>query len=177
MVRAAVLGVPRPRDDPVTLAPEADPDAAAAPPGRARRHRALGHSTATYETARGSRRRRAARRTSVQRHGTAAPPQARPRRRSPRGQAADAHLIADLVRMHPAALRLAIRQKHNVGLVTDRVATTGLRITEDEALASPTELAGSTLSMRGAEHHVGLGILSRSAPWRWRPRFRPARSG
>jgi N-acetylglucosamine-6-phosphate deacetylase len=69
-------------------------------------------------------------------------------------------LIADLVHVHPATLRLAIRRKHNVALVTDRIATEGVRITEDGAarLADGT-LAGSTLSMRRAVHNtVALGI-------------------
>jgi N-acetylglucosamine-6-phosphate deacetylase len=69
-------------------------------------------------------------------------------------------LIPDLAHVHPAALRLAIRNKHNIGLVTDRVATTGLRVTEDGAarLADGT-LAGSTLSMaRAVQNTVGLGV-------------------
>jgi N-acetylglucosamine-6-phosphate deacetylase len=69
-------------------------------------------------------------------------------------------LIPDLVHVHPAALRLAIRRKHDVGLVTDRVAVTGLRVREDGAavLADGT-LAGSTLAMDGAVRNtVGLGV-------------------
>jgi N-acetylglucosamine-6-phosphate deacetylase len=69
-------------------------------------------------------------------------------------------LIPDLVHVHPAALRLAIHRKHNVCLVTDRVATEGLRIAEDGAahLVDGT-LAGSTLSMQHAvQNTVGLGV-------------------
>jgi N-acetylglucosamine-6-phosphate deacetylase len=69
-------------------------------------------------------------------------------------------LIADLVHVHPAALRLAIARKRNVALVTDRVATTGLHVTEDGAARlSDGTIAGATLAMNGAVRNVvGLGV-------------------
>ncbi len=141
----------------VTLAPEADPDFAATRLlGEHGVTVALGHSTATYETARAAADAGARLVTHLfngmgplhHREPGLAGAALEDERLTPT-------LIADLVHVHPAALRLAIRQKHNVGLVTDRVATTGLRVTEDGGarLADGT-LAGSTLSMaqRGAEH-------------------------
>ena len=146
----------------VTLAPEADPGFAATrlldEHGVAV---ALGHSIATYETARAAADAGARLVTHLfngmgplhhQEPGLA-------------GAALDDErltptLIADLLHVHPAALRVAIRHKHNVGLVTDRVATTSLRVTEDGGarLADGT-LAGSTLSMgRAVQNTVGLGF-------------------
>ena len=146
----------------VTLAPEADPGFAAT---RLLDEQgvtvALGHSTATYEAARGAAE-AGARLVTHLFNGM------RPLHHREPGLAGAAldderltpTLIPDLVHVHPAALRLAIRDKHNVGLVTDRVATTGLRVTEDGAarLADGT-LAGSTLSMaRAVRNTVGLGV-------------------
>ncbi len=146
----------------VTLAPEADPGFAAT--RLLAEHGvtvALGHSTATYETARAAA--DAGARLVTHLFNGMGP--LHHREPGLAGAALDDErltptLIADLVHVHPAALRLAIRHKHNVGLVTDRVATTGLRVTEDGAarLADGT-LAGSTLSMaRAVQNTVGLGI-------------------
>jgi N-acetylglucosamine-6-phosphate deacetylase len=146
----------------VTLAPEADPGSAAT---RLLREEgvavALGHSTATAEKA------RAAVDAGAQlvTHLFNAMGPLHHREPGLAGAALDDDrltptLIPDLVHVHPAVLRLAIRQKHNVALITDRVATTGLRVTDDSAarLADGT-LAGSTLSMeRAVRNTVGLGV-------------------
>ena len=146
----------------VTLAPEADPGFEAT---RLLHEQgvtvALGHSTATYETARAAA--DAGARLVTHLFNGMGPLD----HREPglAGAALDDErltptLIPDLVHVHPAALRLAIRHKHNVALVTDRVATTGLRVTQDGAarLGDGT-LAGSTLSMaRAVKNTVGLGM-------------------
>jgi N-acetylglucosamine-6-phosphate deacetylase len=68
-------------------------------------------------------------------------------------------LIADLVHVHPAMLRLAIERKPNIALVTDRVAVPGMRVTDDAARLPDGTLAGSTLSMdRAVRNAVGLGV-------------------
>jgi N-acetylglucosamine-6-phosphate deacetylase len=146
----------------VTLAPEADPGFAAT---RLLDERgvtvALGHSTATYETARAAA--EAGARLVTHLFNGMGPLH----HRAPGlvGAALDDErltptLIPDLVHVHPAALRLAIGHKHNVGLVTDRVATTGVRVTDDGgARLDDGTLAGSTLSMaRAVQNTVGLGI-------------------
>jgi N-acetylglucosamine-6-phosphate deacetylase len=146
----------------VTLAPEADPGFAAT--RLLDEHGvtvALGHSTATYETARAA----ADAGARLVTHLFNAMGALHHREPGLAGAALDDErltptLIADLVHVHPAALRLAVRHKHNVGLVTDRVATTGLRVTQDGAarLADGT-LAGSTLSMaRAVQNTVALGV-------------------
>ncbi len=75
-------------------------------------------------------------------------------------------LIADLVHVHPAALRIATRSKRNVALVTDAVAVaaltaSGLGIEYDGAaprLADGT-LAGTALTMDAAVRNmVGIGV-------------------
>ena len=146
----------------VTLAPEADPGFAAT---RLLDEQgvtvALGHSTATYETARAAA--DAGARLVTHLFNGMGP--LHHREPGLAGAALDDErltptLIPDLVHVHPAALRLAIRNKHMVALVTDRVATTGLTVTEDGAarLADGT-LAGSTLSMaRAVQNTVALGI-------------------
>ena len=147
----------------MTLAPEADPGFAAT---RLLDEQgvtvALGHSTATYETARAAA--DAGARLVTHLFNGMGP--LHHREPGLAGAALDDErltptLIPDLVHVHPAALRLAVRNKHRVALVTDRVATTGLRVTEDGAarLADGT-LAGTTLSMaRAVQNTVGLGIL------------------
>jgi N-acetylglucosamine-6-phosphate deacetylase len=146
----------------VTLAPEADPGFAAT---RLLTENgvtvALGHSTATYDAARAAA--DAGARLVTHLFNGMGP--VHHREPGLAGAALDDELltptlIADLVHVHPAALRLAIHRKHNVCLVTDRVATEGLRIDEDGAahLADGT-LAGSTLSMQHAvQNTVGLGF-------------------
>jgi len=146
----------------VTLAPEADPGFEAT---RLLHEQgvtvALGHSTATYETARAAA--DAGARLVTHLFNGMGP--LHHREPGLAGAALDDErltptLIPDLVHVHPAALRLAIRHKQNVGLVTDRVATTGLRVTEDGAARlDDGTLAGSTLSMaRAVQNTVGLGV-------------------
>jgi N-acetylglucosamine-6-phosphate deacetylase len=146
----------------VTLAPEADPGLAAT---RLLRDEgvtvALGHSTATFEEARAA----AAAGATLVTHLFNGMGPLHHREPGLAGAALDDDrltptLIPDLVHVHPAVLRLAIRHKHNAALVTDRVATAGLRVTDDAAarLVDGT-LAGSTLSMdRAARNIVGLGV-------------------
>ena len=146
----------------VTLAPEADPGFAAT--RLLDEHGvtiALGHSTATYEMARAA----ADAGARIVTHLFNGMGLLHHREPGLAGAALDDErltptLIADLVHVHTAALRVAIRHKHNVGLVTDRVATTGLRVAEDGGarLADGT-LAGSTLSMvRAVQNTVGLAV-------------------
>ena len=145
----------------VTLAPEADPGLAAtrllAENGVTV---ALGHSTATYDAARAAA--DAGARLVTHLFNGMGP--LHHREPGLAGAALDDErltptLIPDLVHVHPAVLRLAIHRKHNVCLVTDRVATEGLRITEDGAAhLDDGTLAGSTLSMQRAVHNtVRLG--------------------
>ncbi|HEV3135076.1 MAG TPA: amidohydrolase family protein [Acidimicrobiia bacterium] len=146
----------------MTLAPEADPGLAAtrllAESGVIV---ALGHSTATYDAARAAA--DAGARLVTHLFNGMGPLH----HRTPglAGAALDDErltptLIPDLVHVHAAALRLAIHRKHNVGLVTDRVATEGLRVAEDgTARLADGTLAGSTLSMqRAVRNTVGLGV-------------------
>ncbi len=146
----------------VTLAPEADPGLAAT--RLLHDHGvvvALGHSTVTYEEARAAA--DAGARLVTHLFNGMGP--LHHREPGLAGAALDDErltptLIADLAHVHPAALRLAIHRKRSVGLVTDRVAVTGLRVTEDGAarLGDGT-LAGSTLSMDTALRNVvGLDI-------------------
>jgi N-acetylglucosamine-6-phosphate deacetylase len=146
----------------VTLAPEADPDLGATRllDGRGIRV-ALGHSTATYEQG-------LAAIDAGARLVTHLFNGMRPLHHREPGLAGVAldddrvtpTLIADLVHVHPAALRLAISRKPNVALVTDTVAVDGVHVTYNGAarLADGT-LAGSTLSMdRAVRNAFGLGI-------------------
>jgi N-acetylglucosamine-6-phosphate deacetylase len=146
----------------VTLAPEADADFAGTRLLSARGVRvALGHSTATYEHSlaavdAGAR---------LVTHLFNAMGALHHREPGLVGAALDDDrltptLIADLVHVHPAVLRLAIDRKPNLALVTDRVAVAGKYVTDDGAarLADAT-LAGSTLSMdRAVRNAVGLGV-------------------
>jgi N-acetylglucosamine-6-phosphate deacetylase len=146
----------------VTLAPEADPGLAAtrllAESGVTV---ALGHSTATYDEACAA----AVAGARLVTHLFNGMGPLHHREPGLAGAALDDErltptLICDLVHVHPAMLRLAIHRKHNAGIVTDRVATEGLRVSADGAARLPDgTLAGSTLSMRQAVHNaVGLGI-------------------
>jgi N-acetylglucosamine-6-phosphate deacetylase len=152
----------------VTLAPEADPGLAAT---RALTARgvvvALGHSTASYADALAA----ADAGATVVTHlfnGMAAFHHREP---GLVGAALDDDrltptLIADLVHVHPAALRTAIARKRSVALVTDAVAAGagtvgGLRVAQrDGATRLPDgTLAGSTLSMdRAVRNVVSLGV-------------------
>jgi N-acetylglucosamine-6-phosphate deacetylase len=146
----------------VTLAPEADPGLVAT---RLLRDEgvtvALGHSIATVEDARAA----ADAGARVVTHLFNGMGPLHHREPGLAGAALDDDrltptLIPDLVHVHPAVLRLAIRHKRDVALITDRVATQGLRVTDDGAarLADGT-LAGSTLSMqRAVRNTAGLGV-------------------
>ena len=147
----------------VTLAPEADPGLAAT---RFLHDQnvtvALGHSTATYDEARAAA--DAGARLVTHLFNGMGP--LHHREPGLAGAALDDErltptLIADLVHVHPAALRLAMVRKRNVALVTDRVATRGLHVTEDGAARRVDgTITGSTLSMNGAVRNaVGLGVL------------------
>jgi N-acetylglucosamine-6-phosphate deacetylase len=141
----------------VTLAPEADPGLATT---RFLHERgvtvALGHSTATYEEARAAA--DAGARLVTHLFNGMGP--LHHREPGLAGAALDDErltptLIADRVHVHPAALRLAIGRKRNVGLVTDRVAIAGVHVTDDGAARyTDGTLVGSTLSMDGAVRNV-----------------------
>ena len=70
-------------------------------------------------------------------------------------------LIADLVHVHPAALRLAIAAKRSVGLVTDAVAVgdRGFAVVDGAARQPDGTLAGSTLTLdRAVANVAALGV-------------------
>jgi N-acetylglucosamine-6-phosphate deacetylase len=147
----------------VTLAPEADPGFAAT---RLLRDRgvnvALGHSTATYDEALAAT--DAGARLVTHLFNGMGP--LHHREPGLAGAALDddrltATLIADLVHVHPAVLRLAIHCKPNLALVTDAVAVGAGHASADTdapRLADGT-LVGSTLSMdRAVRNTVGLGV-------------------
>jgi N-acetylglucosamine-6-phosphate deacetylase len=146
----------------VTLAPEADPDFAAT---RLLHDRgvtvSLGHSTARYEVALAAA--DAGARLVTHLFNGMGP--LHHREPGLAGAALDDErltptLIADLVHVHPAALRLALNSKPNVALVTDRVAVEGIRVTHDGAARlEDGTLVGSTLSMeRAVRNVVGFGV-------------------
>jgi N-acetylglucosamine-6-phosphate deacetylase len=146
----------------VTLAPEADTDFAGTRLLCARGVRvALGHSTASYEQSLAAVEAGARLVTHLfNAMGTL-------HQREPGlvGAALDdgrltPTLIADLVHVHPAVLRLAIDRKPNIALVTDRVAAPGVYGAGDGAARLPDgTLAGSFLSMdRAVRNTVGLGV-------------------
>jgi N-acetylglucosamine-6-phosphate deacetylase len=145
----------------VTLAPEADPDFAATKLLQQRGVTvSLGHSTATYEDALAAA--DAGARLVTHLFNGMGPLH----HRAPglAGAALDDErltptLIADLVHVHPAALRLAIQRKPNVALVTDRVAVVGMDVSDGAARLADGTLVGSTLSMDNAVRNVvGLGV-------------------
>ena len=146
----------------VTLAPEADPGLSATQMLNERGVTvALGHSTATYDDARAAA--DAGARLVTHLFNGMGP--LHHREPGLAGAALDDDrltptLIADLVHVHPAALRLAIDRKPNVALVTDRVAVSSGATADVGAprLADGT-LLGSTLSMDAAVRNtVGLGL-------------------
>jgi N-acetylglucosamine-6-phosphate deacetylase len=75
-------------------------------------------------------------------------------------------LIADLVHVHPVALRLAIARKRNIALVSDAVAARSgvvgdVTISEGDGAARLADgtLAGSVLTMDAAVRNlVGIGV-------------------
>ena len=147
----------------VTLAPEADPGFAAT---RLLRERgvnvALGHSTATYEQALAA----ADAGASLVTHLFNGMGPMHHREPGLAGAALDddrltATLIADLVHVHPAALRLAIERKPNVALVTDAVALGAghTSVDTDAPRRADGTLVGSALSMdRAVRNTVRLGV-------------------
>jgi N-acetylglucosamine-6-phosphate deacetylase len=145
----------------VTLAPEADPALAAT---RLLHERgvtvALGHSTAGYEEARAA----AGAGARLVTHLFNGMRPLHHREPGLVGAALDDErliptLIADLVHVHPAALRLAIGRKQTVGLVTDRVAVAGVHVADDAVRSADGTLVGSTLSMdRAVRNVVDLGV-------------------
>jgi N-acetylglucosamine-6-phosphate deacetylase len=146
----------------VTLAPEADPDLAATRLLHTRGVRvALGHSTATYEETLAA----ADAGARIVTHLFNGMGPLHHREPGLAGAALDDDrltptLIADLVHVHPAVLRLAIDRKPNVALVTDRVAIRSMHVSDDAPARLPDgRLAGSTLSMdRAVRNVVGLGV-------------------
>jgi N-acetylglucosamine-6-phosphate deacetylase len=148
-----------------TLAPEADPGltATTALAGRGVVV-ALGHSTASYDEARAA----ADAGASVVTHLFNGMGPLHHRDPGLAGACLDDErltptLIADLVHVHPAALRLAIHRKRKVALVTDAVATgvgdAPLLARDGAAWLPDGTLAGSLLTMDQAVRNVvGLGI-------------------
>lgn len=152
----------------VTLAPEADPGLAATSL-LARRGVAvaLGHSTSSYDAARAA----ASAGATIVTHLFNGMGPLHQREPGLAGAALDDErltptLIADLVHVHPAMLRLAIARKRRVALVTDAVATAagavgGIAVEERGGAAYLPDgtLAGSTLTMlRAVQNVVGLGV-------------------
>jgi N-acetylglucosamine-6-phosphate deacetylase len=146
----------------VTLAPEADPDFTAI---RALRNAgivvALGHSDTTYDEARAA---ADAGATLVTHLFNGMGPM---HHRAPglAGAALDDKrltptLIADLVHVHPAMVRLAIARKPNIALVSDAVATgDGVHADGSVARLPDGRLAGSlTLLDEAVANVVGLGV-------------------
>jgi N-acetylglucosamine-6-phosphate deacetylase len=152
----------------VTLAPEADPGLAGT---RALSEAgvvvAIGHSTATYDEVRAA----ADAGATVVTHLFNGMGPFDHRAPGVPGAALDdprltPTLIADLVHVHPAALRLAIRAKRSVALVTDAVAvgagTIGAVVMQERdgaARLADGTLAGSILTMdRALRNVVDLGF-------------------
>jgi N-acetylglucosamine-6-phosphate deacetylase len=152
----------------VTLAPEADPDLRGV---RMLRDAgvvvAIGHSTASYVDVRAA----AAAGATVVTHLFNGMGPLNHREPGVAGAALDdprltPTLIADLVHVHPAALRLAIRAKRSVALVTDAVAVGAGTIGEvavherdGAARLADGTLAGAIVAMdRAVANVVGLGF-------------------
>ena len=152
----------------VTLAPEADPELAGTRMlAAAGVVVAIGHSTATYTEARAA----ADAGATLVTHLFNGMAPLHHREPGLAGAALDDErltpsLIADLVHVHPAALRLAIRAKRSVALVTDAVAvdagTVGDVVMQERdgaARLADGTLAGSVLTMdRAVRNVVDLGF-------------------
>ena len=147
----------------VTLAPEADPGCAGVQLLAERGVVvALGHSTASYDDARAA----ADAGATVVTHLFNGMGGWHHREPGLAGAALDDDrftptLIADLVHVHPAALRLAIAAKRSVALVTDSVAIgdRGFAVVDGAAHLPDGTLAGSTLTLaRAVANVVGLGV-------------------
>lgn len=152
----------------VTLAPEADRTLAATRLLSSRGVTvSLGHSTATYEESAAAARAGA----RVVTHLFNGMPPLHHRDPGLVGAALDIDdltptLIADLVHVHPVALRLAISRKRNVALVTDAVAINagsvgGIALSESDGAARLADgtLAGSVLTMDAAVRNlVTIGV-------------------
>jgi N-acetylglucosamine-6-phosphate deacetylase len=68
-------------------------------------------------------------------------------------------VIADLVHLHPAALRRALARKRNVALVSDAVATGTLVEADGAAWTNDGTLAGATTGLDGAiTNLVTMGV-------------------
>jgi len=147
----------------VTLAPEADPGCVAV---RLLAERgvvvALGHSTASYDEALAA----AAAGATVVTHVFNGMGPLHHREPGLAGAALTDErltptLIADLVHVHPAALRLAIAAKRSVALVTDAVAIGDGAFTRRDGAARLPDgtLAGSTLTLdRAIANVAALGV-------------------
>ncbi len=145
----------------VTLAPEADPDFATI----RMLHTAgvliaLGHSTASYDVAVAATDAGA----SLVTHLFNGMGPLHHREPGLAGAALDDDrltptLIADLVHVHAAALRLAIARKPNIALVSDAVATSDGNAGRDAVWMPDGRLAGATALLdRAVANVVGLGI-------------------
>lgn len=140
----------------VTLAPEADPDFKATRLlAQSSVVVAIGHSTATYDQARAA----ADAGATVVTHLFNAMAPFDHRDPGPVGAALDDDrltptLIADLVHVHPAGLRLAIQRKKNVAIISDAVASDskqarglGVRVVDGAPRLPDGTLAGSVLTL------------------------------
>jgi N-acetylglucosamine-6-phosphate deacetylase len=145
----------------VTLAPEADPDLAAIRMLRAAGVVvALGHSDASYDEAIAA----ADAGASLATHLFNGMGPMHHREPGLGGAALDDDrltptVIADLVHVHPAALRLAIARKPNIALVSDAVASPSLGDVADAVRLPDGRLAGATALLdRAVANVVGLGV-------------------
>jgi len=145
----------------VTLAPEADPDLATT---RALNDRevvvALGHSSASYDDAIAA----ADAGATVVTHLFNGMGSLHHRDPGLAGAALDDErltptVIADLVHVHPVALRLALARKKNVALVSDAVAIGALVEADGAAWTTDGVLAGATTGLDGAVGNlVAIGV-------------------
>lgn len=155
----------------VTLAPEVDAELACTRLLARRGVRvALGHSTASYELARAA----AGAGATIVTHLFNGMEPLHHRDPGLAGAALDDErltptLIADLVHVHPAALRLAIARKRDVALVTDAVAVPGagpepVHVEGRVARMPDGTIAGSVITMaRAVANVVALGLPAERA--------------